>query len=115
MAAREEHAGAAPMTAELSLFSGQIRPLLERSCLKCHGAHKSKGQLRLDKKRFALKNPEIIIPGDSRNSLLYKLISLPPEHEDFMPARGEPLSNEEIALLGQWIDEGAPWPDDSKP
>ncbi len=53
----------------------------------------------------------VIVAGDSKKSKLYQSISLPVGHEDHMPAKGDPLTDAEIALVGRWIDQGAPWPD----
>ncbi|GEM_PF-4728525 len=53
-----------------------------------------------------LKEPE--------KSLLLKLVSHPPEHDDVMPPQGnkggEPLDQHQIALLNAWIKSGASWP-----
>ena len=35
-------------TVDAKLFDGQLRPLLLRHCVTCHGAQKPKGKLRLD-------------------------------------------------------------------
>jgi len=93
-------------------FARDVRPLLERSCLKCHGAAKRKGGLRLDQERYARKGGEsgpAIAPGDGKGSLLIQLVSLPPDDDDVMPTRGKLLSHREIELLTRWIDEGARW------
>ncbi|HEV8606212.1 MAG TPA: c-type cytochrome domain-containing protein, partial [Tepidisphaeraceae bacterium] len=34
-------------------FDQQIRPILQRSCIKCHGPEKQKGGLRLDRPKEA--------------------------------------------------------------
>ena len=39
-------------------FATDIRPLLEVNCIKCHGADKQKGDLRLDALGFAEKGGE---------------------------------------------------------
>ncbi len=93
-----------------------IKPLLDRSCTKCHGAEKRKSGLRLDKKRFAMKGGETgaaIVPGDAKTSLLFKYVSLPADDEDVMPSKGKLLALSEIETLRKWIDSGAAWPDDA--
>jgi mono/diheme cytochrome c family protein len=92
----------------------QVQSIFERSCYRCHGARKQKGDLRLDVKAAAMKGGEhgvVIVPGDAKKSKLYRSLTLPRDHEDHMPAKGDPLTSDEIALVGRWIDEGARWPD----
>ena len=95
-------------------FVKQIKPLLERSCMKCHGAIKPKGKLRLDTRELTFKggrSGEVIVPGDPDDSLLYELITLPADDDDVMPAEGKPLTKAETDLIRDWIKEGATWPD----
>lgn len=96
-------------------FKKQVWPILDKSCLRCHGAKKQKGELRLDKKQNAFKGGEsgdpAIVPGKSKDSKLFQLITLPEDHDDFMPAKGDPLTQDQRALIGRWIDEGAHWPE----
>ena len=90
-------------------FAKSIQVVLEAHCIDCHGPKKQKGDLRLDKKETALA--EVIQPGKSGESELYKHISLPADHEDIMPPKGDPLTKEQIEVIKKWIDEGANWPD----
>jgi hypothetical protein len=106
-------------------FSSQIQPILKSSCVKCHSLDNPRkqaaGGLRLDDKDGALKGGKIghdIVPGDSTQSLLYKLLLGPTtvngHHVDAMPKqkRGEqfkPIEKEQIDLIKSWIDQGAKW------
>jgi len=90
-------------------FAKSVQGVFEARCIDCHGPKKQKGDLRLDKKETALA--EVIQPGNSGESELAKLISLPADHEDIMPNKGEPLTKEQIEVIKKWIDEGAHWPD----
>ena len=89
-------------------FAKSIQGVFEARCIDCHGSKKQKGDLRLDSQEAALA--EVIKPGKSGESELYKNISLPADHEDIMPPKGDPLTKEQIATIKQWIDEGANWP-----
>lgn len=83
-------------------FNDQIRPLLSDKCFKCHGfdANTRKGDLRLDVREEALR---VIASGD----LLARITTQDPD-EIMPPGKDhEPLQSSEIALLKQWIDEGA--------
>lgn len=95
-------------------FKTQVWPILEKSCINCHDAKKKKGDLRLDTKAHAMKGGEsgpAIVPGKSAESKLYTLVTLPEDHEDFMPAKGDPLTKEQREIIRRWIDEGAHWPE----
>ncbi|MCB9550854.1 MAG: hypothetical protein H6705_03020 [Myxococcales bacterium] len=37
-------------------------------------------------------------------------ITLPPDHEDYMPSKGDPLTPAEVATLTRWVATGADWP-----
>ena len=94
-------------------FATDIRPLLEVNCVKCHGADKQKGDLRLDELGLAEKGGETgpaLAKGDPAGSLLLKRISLAADHDDIMPPKGGPLKPAQIETLRQWIADGATWP-----
>ena len=91
-------------------FANSIQGVFEARCIDCHGPKKQKGDLRLDSQEAALA--EVVKPGKSGESELYKHISLPADHEDIMPPKGDPLTKNQIAAIKQWIDEGANWPKD---
>lgn len=95
-------------------FARDIKPILEKSCVECHSAEKIKGKLRLDTKELAFKggsSGEVIIPGKSGESELFRRISLPKGDDDVMPPEGEPLAKAQQDLIKAWIDQGAHWPD----
>jgi mono/diheme cytochrome c family protein len=95
-------------------FAKQIAPILEQSCVKCHGPEKQKGKLRIDTKAAALKGGSegpLFVAGDAAKSELIRRILLPKDHDEFMPSEGEPLPKAQIDLLKQWVAEGAVWPD----
>lgn len=83
-----------------------IDALVELRCVECHGPDKHKGDLRLDSLAAMLTGGEqgpALIPGHPENSLLVKLISLPEDHDDIMPSKGNPLTAAEIAQVQAWI------------
>ena len=89
-----------------------VDQVLQRSCTRCHDARKRKGELRLDREALALaggaEGPGIV-RGSRADSLVFTRISLPRDHDDFMPSKGQPLSEAEVELVGRWIDQGAAW------
>ncbi|MBS0203996.1 MAG: PSD1 domain-containing protein [Planctomycetes bacterium] len=95
-------------------FVRDVRPILQRSCQRCHGAEKQKGDYRLDVRQSALHNGESyapnIIPGKADDSPLIKFVT--GDGDVVMPPEGKPLTAAEVRTLRQWIDQGAKWPDD---
>jgi mono/diheme cytochrome c family protein len=91
-------------------FARDIKPLFDRSCIKCHGAEKQKGKLRLDSLEDTLKGGEngpSVIKGDSAKSTLVHSVARLVEDEAMPPeGKGEPFSKDEVGLLRAWIDQG---------
>src|SRR5207248_3185699 len=54
-----------------------------------------------------------IVPGKPAESLLFRAVNGGGEDVPRMPKKGDPLSNEQIALIRAWIEQGAVWPDSS--
>jgi formylglycine-generating enzyme required for sulfatase activity len=96
-------------------FEKEIKPILELQCLSCHGAEKPKGDLRLDTRANAMiggENGPSIVVGKPEESSLFTLTVLPPDDDDIMPPKGEPLSKQQTDALRHWIEQGAIWPED---
>ncbi len=97
-------------------FEQKIRPILTDRCFKCHshGADKIKGGLVLDSRDAALTGGDTgpaIAPGDPAKSLLIEAISYTNEDLQMPPKKGDgkKLSDEEIAILTDWVKMGAPY------
>ncbi len=94
-------------------FAKSIQPILQKSCLECHGAKKSKGKLRLDSHEAALKgggDGVVLEPGKADKSELYRRITLPADDDDVMPSKGDLLTKAQTDLIRDWINQGAVWP-----
>jgi len=94
-------------------FVKDIQPILQKSCVDCHGAKKSKGKLRLDSNEAALKgggDGVVIVPGKADQSDLYRRITLPADNDDVMPSKGDLLTKAQTDLIRDWINQGAVWP-----
>ena len=95
-------------------FNTQVKPLLNRKCIICHGGVKRLGDFSLLFRSDALaKNKSgkcAIIPGNPDGSEMIKRITHD-NPEERMPYKQPPLSKEEINTLRQWIKEGAEWGD----
>ena len=96
-------------------FEKDIKPLLEKSCVKCHSGEKPKSKYRMDSRASVIKGGEsgdaAIIPGNSAKSPMVAYVSelvedmeMPPtDKRDKYPA----LTKEQIGLIRAWIDQGA--------
>ncbi len=90
-----------------------VRPILAKHCVSCHGPAKQKGGLRLDRKADALRGGDggaSIVPGKPADSLLLKKIRSR-EPVEQMPPDGDRLSDAQVKLLSDWIADGAKWPE----
>lgn len=98
---------AAPVDSGAIAFADAVAPIFQERCAKCH-IEDSKSGLSLDSLENTLaggkKGPDVV-PGDSASSPLYLMVAGMAEKR--MPPKGEPLSDEQIATIKQWIDAGA--------
>ena len=93
-----------------TFYGARIQPILSARCITCHGEDKHKGSLRLDSYRALMrggKDGPIIQAGNTQASELFRRITLPASHDDFMPKSKQPLSAEQMKLIELWIAAGA--------
>ena len=94
-------------------FARDIQPILEASCLRCHGAVNPKGRFRLDTRDAALRggaSGPAILPGRSGESRLIHAVTRLDAESQMPPAgKGEPLTAEQVGKLRAWIDQGVKW------
>src|SRR5579872_1418080 len=93
-------------------FITQVKPIINRRCIVCHGGVRAKGGFSLLFREDAFAKTEsgkpAIIPGDPAHSeMIRRITSTDPEVR--MPYRHEPLTAAEIDILRAWVREGAPW------
>ena len=109
-----EYVTGAPATAtmesaeKLAFFEAKIRPLLISRCIECHGGEKQKGGLRLDSRAGWQTGGETgaaIVPGKPEQSLLIKAVRYLDKDLQMPPKKA--LPPEEVALLVEWIQQGA--------
>jgi mono/diheme cytochrome c family protein len=90
----------------------QVKPILTRHCVECHGEEKPRGGLRLDTAAAALaggKGGPAVLPGRGEESPLIEAVRGEGTIAR-MPLKRPPLSDAEISLLLAWIDQGATSP-----
>jgi hypothetical protein len=92
-------------------FESRVRPLLVKHCFECHGPKKQQTDLRLDSREAILKGNDsgpAIIPGQPATSRLIEVVRY--RDDDIqMPPKGK-LAAEQIAVLTEWIRQGAFFP-----
>ncbi len=93
-------------------FSTEIKPILNKHCITCHGGVKQSGgfSILFEEEAFALNESGLpaIVPGSPNSSeLINRLTHSDPELR--MPYERAPLSEDEIDLLKTWIKQGAKW------
>ncbi|MFN0076548.1 MAG: DUF1553 domain-containing protein [Prosthecobacter sp.] len=93
-------------------YTTQIKPLLQQHCVKCHGATTQKSQLRLDTAAATRTGGK---RGAALPDLLIQVISGTHDEIPQMPYKRGPLDSSQIALVRQWIAEGAKAPADEQP
>ena len=97
---------------DVALFESKVLPVLKQRCFECHSHEKKlKGGLALDSRSGWEKGGEsgpAIVPGKPEASLLIQAVSHVEKDLKMPPKNMLPAS--EIALLTEWVRQGAPDP-----
>lgn len=97
-------------------YATDIKPIFDKSCVKCHSGVKAKAKLQMDTLDGVLKGAKsgkVLKPGDSAESFIVKSVAhATKDNEEWMPplenrAGIKPLTPEQIGLIRAWIDQGA--------
>ena len=87
-------------------FSRNVAPIFAERCIACHNTRSPGGRLNLDSFAALLKGGEsgaAVSAHKGAESLLLSMIQ-----DGSMPKDADPLKPEEIAIVKQWIEVGAP-------
>lgn len=96
----------APLTGASVSFAHDIMPIFETTCLKCHGVEKTEKGLDMQTHAALMAGSErgaVVVPGDAAGSRLAELVM-----NGKMPKRGTKLTAEQVQLIVDWINAGAP-------
>jgi mono/diheme cytochrome c family protein len=97
-------------------YAGDLKAILDKSCVKCHSGDKPKAKLHLDTLDGVLKGDrdgKVVLPGDSAKSVIVQAAAHTTEDSDeWMPpakdaANYPALTAAQVGLLRAWIDQGA--------
>jgi len=104
-AATATQAPAAAQPAGVS-YTKDVMPIFEQSCIKCHGGDKTEASLSLKdyaKLMAGSENGPVVKPGSAADSELVKLVAA-----GKMPKRANRLPDNQIKILTDWVNAGAP-------
>jgi len=93
-----------------TFYGARVHPIFASRCVNCHGPDKHKANLRLDSYQGVMrggKDGPVVQAGNAPGSDLFRRITLPANHDDFMPKGKKPLSSVEAKLVELWIVAGA--------
>lgn len=102
---------------ESSDYLTDIKPMLARHCVGCHGSVKPRADLRLDTAAGILRGGRSgpsVVPGSPEESELWLAVKGAGVGER-MPLNRKPLSESEMDRLRAWIEAGAPAPEQEEP
>lgn len=95
-------------------FESKIRPLLIEHCYEGHSGEKTKGGLSMDTRAGGQKGGHsgaVIVSGKPDESSLIKAVRYQDKDLAMPPQKhGGKLSDPKIALLTEWVRQGAPDP-----
>ena len=102
------------------LFAHEVYPILQEKCFACHGdkPDEIEGGFNIHTLAGALTGGEsgrtALTPGEAQRSLLYEAITWENPDFEMPPKENDRLSESQIKLVRQWIDAGAPWPEQER-
>lgn len=99
---------------QIKFFETQVKPVLEASCFKCHGAEKKiKGNLRMTSRKGILKGGDLGPAVELKNpkaSLV--LVAINYTDDDMQMPPKTKLSQDKIDILTKWVEMGLPFTGD---
>lgn len=93
-------------------FSSEVKPILNKHCISCHGGVKQNGGFSVLFREEALgvtkSGKPAIIPGHPEKSEFIRRLTCR-DPKERMPQKGEPLTGAEVDILTRWVKQGAEW------
>jgi hypothetical protein len=103
-----------PLSGNARLFQEKVHPILSARCDNCHNDERKYGGLELETRSGFLSggwHGPVVVAGKPEQSRLYRRVAR--LEKAYMPfGVGEPLPEAELALIKEWIEGGAEWPQD---
>ena len=96
-------------------FARDIQPILNANCIECHGGVKAKGDVSFVYEDRVINfegksGSPVVTPGNVDASEMFYRVTTDDE-DDRMPPPDEhdALSEDQVALINEWIEDGAKW------
>lgn len=108
------------LSANAAFFKEKVQPIFAARCLGCHNDERKYSGFTMETRSGFLNggwHGPVVAPGRPDESRLYRRVAR--LEKLYMPlgpggGTGEPLPQEEVAIIRQWIEGGAEWPPDPK-
>lgn len=94
-------------------YAHDVKPILDQNCIQCH----QPGGIGLERSGLDLRSYEglmkgtkfgqVVIPGDSMDSVLIELVQHRSAPEIHMPYQHTKLTDKDLNKLEKWVDQGA--------
>jgi len=103
-----------------ALFVHEVLPILKEKCFACHGddSEEIEGEFDIRTLEGMLAGGEsgkpALVPGNPHKSPAYIAVTWKDADLEMPPKENDRLTDKQIAMLGQWIAKGAPWPDEER-
>ena len=96
-------------------FLTEVKPVLQEQCLRCHNGTLPPPALNLTSKNAAFRTnargQQYIVPGKPDLSLMVTAVQRMGTHPKLMPRSDVSLTDMQIGMLREWIEDGAYWPE----
>ncbi len=103
------------------LFALEVKPVFAQKCMACHGdePNKLRGGFDMRNREAVLRGgdffaEDVLIPGKGAESFLYLTTTRTEKDFEMPPKEADQLTEKQQLAIRDWIDEGAPWPDDDR-
>ncbi len=110
---------AASLSAAASVdYLRDVKPLITQHCVRCHGDGKEEAALRVETAeamRLGGDSGSLLKLRSDGRSLLLEVIEGTHADVPRMPYKKPPLAPAEIAILREWVKQGAPAPEKEEP
>lgn len=99
-------------------FTLKVKPILSQKCFSCHGddPDEIEGGLIMTSRDDLLLGGDgfrdVLVPGDAEASFMMTAVRWEDPDYEMPPKENDRLTAEQIWALRDWINAGAPWPDD---
>ncbi|MEM6469738.1 MAG: DUF1549 domain-containing protein, partial [Planctomycetota bacterium] len=103
------------------LFALSVKPILTEKCIACHGADPEDiaGDFDLRTRESMMRGgysfeSDVVLLGDGESSMLYRTVARTEVDYEMPPKEADALTEEQAWMVRDWINAGAPWPDEAR-